>query len=305
MGISMKELTMTLHDNHQVEVAVFEPENPIGTVQVLHGMAEHMGRYYKIGEYFESLGYKVVMNNHMGHGKSGSDDDRGHFDQIETLARQAEEVLESFVIKDKPVILIGHSMGSIIARQYVIMFPDRFDALILSGTSFYEGSHRLSLQTLNSLMLVFGKKAKLHSVNQAVIKQFNKKIKPLKTESDWLSRNEDNVRSFIDDPYSGFDMSLNALAEILRAMKHTQKKHEIKKMNPDMPILLVSGQEDAFSNYGKGIEKLGRAYKQAGMTHVRVQLYKHSRHEVLFESNQEEVLDRLLIWLKGIVKHDR
>lgn len=294
---------MSMHDNQKIEVAVFEPEHPIGTIQLLHGMAEHMARYYAIGEYFEQLGYKVIMHNHMGHGKSVSKEARGHFEHIEALARHAEEVLESLVVKDKPVILVGHSMGSIVARQYVILFPELFDALVLSGTSYYEGRHKVSLRALNALMLIFGKKAKLNYINQMSLKQFNKKIKPLQSESDWLSRNIDNVKSFINDPYTGFDMSLNALAEILRAMKRTQKIKEMKKMNADMPILLVSGEEDAFSNYGKGIKKLGKLYKNAGMKMVRVQLYKQSRHEVLFETNQDEVLDRILLWLKGIIKH--
>ncbi|KAA1040344.1 lysophospholipase [Macrococcus equipercicus] len=300
----MKEYTMSMRDNQKLEVAVFEPAAPIGTIQVLHGMAEHMARYYKIGEYFEALGYKVIMHNHMGHGKTIGQEARGHFEHIETLARHAEEVLESLVVKDKPVILIGHSMGSMIARQYVVLFPDLFDALVLSGTSYYDSRHKVSLQALNALMLVFGKKAKLRRINQMTLKQFNKKIKPLQTESDWLSRNVDNVKSFIDDPYTGFDMSLNALAEILRAMKRTQKKKEMKKMNYEMPVLLVSGEEDAFSNYGKGIKKLGRDYKSVGMKHVRVQLYTQSRHEVLFESNQDEVLDRILLWIKGIVRDE-
>lgn len=295
---------MTLHDNYQAEVAVFTPAHPIGTIQILHGMAEHYERYLQLAEVFENAGYKVILHNHQGHGKF-KPEMHGHFDSLDQLVSHAYEIFESLCITDQPKILLGHSMGSVISRQYISAYPDLFDALILSGTAYYDYKHRAARAALKSLMLRKGKDAKLTSINDLTLKQFNRRIKPLKTDSDWLSYNEENVRSFIDDPNTGFLMSLNALYEIMNGLKQSQQRRYLKHWNKEMPILLVSGMEDAFGEYGKGIKKLGQLYKKYGMKHVTVQLYSGSRHEVMFEENKDEVAERLLNWIKRNVAHDK
>ncbi|TDM04144.1 alpha/beta fold hydrolase [Macrococcus carouselicus] len=299
----MEKFSVTLADNNQTEVTVFSPEEPIGTLQFLHGMSEHTDRYQDIGQYFKALGYKVIMHNHLGHGGLVEEDARGHFESINQLVQHSEEILQSFKVQDKPVILIGHSMGSVISRQYVLTYPDEFSALIMVGTSFFDNRAQVALSLLNAMIAVKGKESRSEFANELTIKTFNKKFRPLTTDSDWLSANPENVQSFVADPLTGFNMSLNAYREILRSMKKSQRKRELKKMRRTMPVLLVSGKDDAFSNFGKGIEKLGNLYKQNGMHHVTVQLYSHARHEVLFERNQTEVLHRIAVWMQQ-VQHD-
>ncbi|TDL95330.1 alpha/beta fold hydrolase [Macrococcus brunensis] len=299
----MEKFTVTLADNHQTEVMTFTPKHPVGTLQFLHGMAEHMDRYQDLGQYFKALGYKVIMHNHAGHGGLVQDDARGHFDSMQQLVRHSEEILETFRVPDRPAILMGHSMGSLVARRYVTMYPDHFSALILSGTSFFDAKMEAALNILRGMIAVKGENHKGDLANKVTLQQFNRKFRPLTTQADWLSADPEKVQQFVDDPLTGFNMSLNAYKEILKSMKQTQQKRLLKKMNKRMPILLVSGKEDAFSNFGKGIDQLGHLYKGAGIKHVTVQLYSYSRHEVLFESNQTEVMDRIALWLEQ-VHHD-
>ncbi|TDM12703.1 alpha/beta fold hydrolase [Macrococcus bovicus] len=299
----MEKFTVTLADNHQTEVMTFTPDHPIGTVQFLHGMAEHMDRYQDLGQYFKARGYKVIMHNHVGHGGLVQDDEKGHFDSMQQLVQHSAEILETFKVPDRPVVLIGHSMGSVVARRYVTMYPEHFAALILSGTSYFDAKMAAALQLLRGMIAVNGKDHKGDFANKVTLKQFNRKFRPLTTPSDWLSADPEKVQRFIDDPLTGFNMSLNAYKEILKSLKLTQQKRQLKRMNKHMPILLVSGKEDAFSNFGKGIDRLGHLYKEAGIEHVTVQLYSHSRHEVLLESNQTEVMERMARWLEQ-VSHD-
>lgn len=288
---------MTLKDNTQLEIMVVNPmTRPIGTVQILHGMSEHMERYHQVAQYFASLGYLVVLNNHRGHGKQIDESTRGHFESIDQLVNDAHEILMTFIVPGR-TILLGHSMGSIVARKYLMMYPDLFTDAILVGTGYYDAQYIASLRLLKSLIKVKGEDAILPKINAITTKQFNKKFKPLRTNSDWLSLNQENVDQFVNDPYCGFDVSLQVFLSVAQSMKLTQQRKSIKQMNTSLNLLFVSGMDDPFSNFGKGIEKLARIYKNAGIDNVTVQLYKDARHEVLNEVNQRQVLENIGKWL--------
>lgn len=288
---------ITLKDNTQIEIKVIDPiQQPIGTVQILHGMSEHMDRYTNIAHYFVSLGYKVVLHNHRGHGKQIVESTRGHFDSIEQLVNDAHEILMTFKVPGR-TILLGHSMGSIVARKYLMMYPKVFTDAILVGTGYSDAQYIASTRLLKSLIKVKGEDAILPKINAITTKQFNKKFKPLRTKSDWLSLNQKNVDQFVNDPYCGFDVSLQVFLSVAQSMKETQHRRAIKQMNPSINLLFVSGMDDPFSNFGKGIEKLARLYNKAGIENVTVQLYENARHEVLNEMNQRQVLDNIGKWL--------
>lgn len=289
---------ITLKDNTQIEIMVIEPfGKPIGTVQILHGMSEHMERYKHVAHYFASLGYKVVLHNHRGHGKQIDEATRGHFDSIEQLVNDAHEILMTFKVPGR-TILLGHSMGSIVARKYLMMFPEIFTDAILVGTGFSDAQYNTSVRLLKSLIKLKGENAILPKINAFSSKQFNRKFKPLRTKSDWLSFNEENVDQFVKDPYCGFDVSLQVFLSIAQTMKETQQRRSIRQMDPSLNLLFVSGKDDPFSNFGKGIEKLARIYNKAGIEDVTVQLYNNARHEVLNEVNQQQVLENIGKWLK-------
>lgn len=288
---------ITLKDNTQMELIVIQPQNPIGIMQILHGMSEHIDRYINVAHFFSQLGYLVIMHNQRGHGKQIEESLRGHFDSIIQLVDDAYEIFKTFQHPGR-TILLGHSMGSIIARKYITRYPEVFSDCILVGTGYYDMKYRSSIKLLESLIKIHGETKILKSVNQMSARQFNKKFKPLRTESDWLSLNPDNVDAFVRDPYCGFNVSLQVMLSIAECMGETQKSKSIKLINPDTNLLFVSGMDDPFSNYGKGIHKLAKKYKKFGVDNVTVQLYARSRHEVLNEVNQQEVLNNIGKWLK-------
>lgn len=288
---------MTLKDNTQLEMMMIEPGTKVkGTIQILHGMSEHMERYVAVASYFSERGYRVIMHNQRGHGKQIPDYTRGHFDSVEQLVTDGREIMETYRAGER-IILLGHSMGSIVARKYIAMYPDMFTDCILVGTGYYDAKYKASILLLKSLIKVHGANAILPSVNNISTTQFNRKFKPLKTDRDWLSLSEENVQSFIDDEYCGFDVSLSVLLSVAESMQETQQRKIIKSMDAGLNLLFVSGTDDPFSNFGKGIHKLARLYNK-GIENVTVQLYHNARHEVLNEVNRTEVLDNIGKWLR-------
>lgn len=301
---------ITVEDGTNLEVKLDKANKErIGIVHIFHGMAEHMGRYDLFVESLNQQGYDVIRHNHRGHGKDIIERERGHYDSMQIVAADAYEILQTLYPERNglPYIVLGHSMGSIIARKYVEMYPDTAQGLILTGTGLFpkvKGNFLVIGMKLISLIL--GKRRRLRWVNNLAFKPFNKRIPDAKTESDWLSTKKDEVNKYCEDPYCGFLMSNQAIYETIHEMMVTSRPSEIKKMNPDLPVLLISGKEDPFGDYSKGIRRLGVAMKRNGVQHITVQLYRNKRHEILFEEDHLQTWNNMYDWIKkNILKKNK
>lgn len=281
-------------------------DDPIGIVHIFHGMSEHMDRYDTLAQSLNQQGYHVIRHNHRGHGKE-IDTVRGHFDSVSQVVNDAHEIqttYQSQLGKDLPYIILGHSMGSIIARQYVQVYSSAVNGLILSGTGLFPFWQGYAILPILKLITLFtGKKRKSKGLNRLMHGKFNKKFKPLRTPNDWLSSDEKQVNTYVDDPYSGFLVSNQLIYSVVKAMMQTGRQKNIRKTDSTIPILLISGKDDAFGEYSKGVRRLGRQLKKGGMDHVTVQLYANKRHEVLFEKDYEIVWKHMLDWIgRQIIK---
>lgn len=292
---------MAVSDGTMLETRVNQAHyEAVGIIHIFHGMAEHMDRYGQLAEALVNQGYHVVRHNHRGHGKE-IDTIRGHFDSIVQVVQDAYEIQDTYqsqLGKHLPYIILGHSMGSIIARHYLQRHSDKVEGVILSGTGIYpiwKGYPTLFL--LKIITLLFGKKRKLKWLNQLMIGQFNKSFKPLRTQSDWISSVEEQVDAYVNDPYSGFLVSNQLIYTVTQSMIQTARIQNIKSIHPSVPILLVAGKEDAFGHNGKGVRQLGQKFKQGGIYHITVQLYAYKRHEILFEKDYEYVWKHMLDWI--------
>ncbi|WP_256083749.1 serine aminopeptidase domain-containing protein, partial [Staphylococcus aureus] len=134
---------------------------------------------------------------------------------------------------------------------------------------------------------------------QLVSNRFNKKIRPLRTQSDWLSSNPNEEDNFIKDPYSGFNVSNQLLYQTAYYMLHTSQLTNMKMLNHAMPILLVSGYDDPLGDYGKGILTLANIYRKAGIKNVKVNIYHHKRNAELFAKDHDKFWEDLF---KGLNK---
>lgn len=189
-------------------------------------------------------------------------------------------------------------MGSIIARLFVETYPKYVDGLVLSGTGMYPLWKGLpTVKALQIIKKIYGADKRVEWVNKLVSNTFNKKIQPLRTKSDWISSNPVEVDKFVKDPYSGFNVSNQLLYETAYYMLRTSQLKHMKVLNKAMPILFVSGYDDPLGDYAKGILKLANIYRKAGLKNVKVNLYHHKRHEVLFEKDYENIWQDLFKWL--------
>ena len=301
---------ITVEDGTMLEVKVDKAKiATFGVIHIFHGMAEHMDRYEALVQSLTQQGYDVIRHNHRGHGKDINEDERGHYDDMKTIAQDAYEIAQTLYDNDKnvPYIVLGHSMGSIIARLFVEKYPDMAQGLILTGTGQYPKWKGIpAVLGLKLITLFTGKQKRLNWVNNLVYKSFNKKIDKPETNSDWLSSKRDEVDKFVKDEYTGFLVSNQLIYQTVKYMIKTANYNQLKKMNPLLPVLFISGKEDPFGDYGSGIRKLGRKLKGAGIKHITVQLYAHRRHEILFEDDQQMIWNHMFDWIqKQVIKNNQ
>ena len=278
------------------------PDNPIGVIQIVHGITEHIGRYEEFASYMANLGYIVVGNDHLGHGKSIITDKPkmyiGKLGSWDYLVKDIHTLYELISEEHKlPTYLIGFSLGSFVSRHYLIDYNPNYQKAILVGTGIQLG---LVLNILK--MIVKGEVKKIGEENTSkFIKDlsfgtYNKQIKDTKTDCDWLTSSEEEINKYLNDPLVGKDITGSLFYELLDGMVYTSKLSNIKKMK-DLPILLLSGLDDPVGSKGNGVKKLESIYKKNNID-VTLKLYEGKRHDLFHETNKLEVFKDIEEYIK-------
>ena len=278
------------------------PDNPIGVIQIVHGITEHIGRYEEFASYMANLGYIVVGNDHLGHGKSIINDKPkmyiGKLGSWDYLVKDIHTLYELISEEYKlPTYLIGFSLGSFVSRHYLIDYNPNYQKVILVGTGIQPG---LVLNILK--MIVKGEVKKIGEENTSkFIKDlsfgtYNKQIKDTKTDCDWLTSSEEEINKYLNDPLVGKDITGSLFYELLDGMIYTSKLSNIKKMK-DLPILLLSGLDDPVGSKGSGVKKLESIYKKNNID-VSIRLYEGKRHDLFHETNKLEVFKDIEEYIK-------
>ena len=302
--------TFTTHDNETIFYYEWPSNKNIvlkGIVQISHGIGEHAGRYHSIANSLQNEGYAVFANDHRIHGKSvKSEDYLGYYDGDDYFSdamndmRQLTEIIKK-ANPNKKIILFGHSMGSLLSREYVTRYGEDLDALILSGTaSFMKGLGSFGLLSAQFLGKLNGKHRSNELLKNLFFSQFNKKFKPNRTKVDWISSDENQVDLFEADPLRIEDFSLSVFKDILKGSKKIDKDATFEKTPKNLPIFIFSGDKDPIGEMGKGVKKVVKKYKNAGIKNLTLKLYREGRHEMLNEINKEEVEKDVLNWLNKI-----
>ena len=277
-----------------------------GIVQISHGIGEHIGRYKRIASILQEQGYHVYGNDHRAHGNSVKSKEYLGVYKGKNYFSDAVEDMRQLTLKikkehpNKKIILIGHSMGSLLSRQYVTKYGDDLDALILSGTANYmKGLGFVGLTTTSVVCALKGRVRENKTLNSIFFGEFNRKFRPNRTKFDWLSRDEKIVDLFDADPNRTENFSLGVYKDIIKASKHVNSKKVFKATPKKLPIYIFSGDKDPVGNMGKGVKKVQKQYKNAGIKDLTLKLYDGGRHEMLNEINKKEVEQDLLNWLNN------
>ena len=288
----------------------FPDSKPQAVLQIAHGIAEHILRYEALAAYLTDRGFAVAGNDHLGHGLSGPEirlsfGSEGSWDRVtedmETLRRRMKKKFP-----DTPQFLLGHSMGSFLARTYLIRFPGVIDGCILTGTG-QPAAALIAAGRFIAMEECFRQGADQPSylLNALAFGAYNAPFAPNRTTHDWLSVNEQNVDCFLASPLCGGIPTGGLIRELLRGLQFIGKPGNLKRMDLSTPVLFLSGEDDPVGEMGKGVRRVFRMFSRVGMRDLSVRLYEKERHEILNESNREEVFRDLLLWMKARISNER
>jgi alpha-beta hydrolase superfamily lysophospholipase len=280
-----------------------------GVIQISHGVGEHAGRYQPIAKILQREGYEVYANDHRIHGKSAKNDAfLGFYDGDDYFSDALNDMrhLTDIIKKEHPnkkIILFGHSMGSLLSREYATKYGGDLEALILSGTAnFMKGLGSFGLLSAQFLGKLNGKHRSNEFLKKLFFTQFNKKFKPNRTKVDWISSDENQVDLFEADPLRIEDFSLSVFLDLLKGSKKVNQVSTFKNTPKDLPLFIFSGDKDPVGEMGKGVEKVTNKYQKSGIKDITLKLYKGGRHEMLNEVNKNEVEQDVINWLNEKIK---
>ncbi len=295
-------------DGANIQVRGWVIEQPKAIVQVLHGMAEHSARYARLARALADAGYSTYAHDHRGHGQSvpegGSPGHMADSDGWNRIVEDAHGVNREIAKRhpNVPIIILGHSMGSFVLQQLLFEHPNDMIAAALSGSN----GKPPPIAVLGKLVARIerarvGKRSPSPVMQKLTFEDYNKAFAPNRTEFDWLSRDPEEVDKYVADPLCGFAVSTQVWIDMLAALDRISNPRNVAKVPKGMPIYVFAGARDPVGDYGKGVKRLREAYKRAAIFDVRLKLYPDARHEVLNETNRQEVTNDLIAWLDEIV----
>lgn len=274
-------------DGIPIHVHEWQPAGPPrGVLQVAHGMGEHAGRYAPLAETLTAQGFAVYANDHRGHGLSRHAAP-GHLGEDGWNRLVGDLVTLSETIRKRhpglPLVLLGHSLGSFAAQQYVLHHSHLIDALALAGTTAVD-------------VMIANQAAEIGDPLAAL----NKGFEPARTPFDWLSRNPEAVDAYLADPLCGFSLDAEGMRQIAAASAGLGQPQGIPA---HLPVYILVGDRDPL-NAGLALsDLLVDRYRQAGLTDITYHIYREARHELFNETNRTEVEDDLLVWLERVLAH--
>lgn len=295
---------------NNLNVIIWETEKePIGVLQIVHGMAEYIDRYDNFAKYMTEHGFNVIGHDHLGHGHSVNDErDYGFFAEengdkiiIEDMHSVTQYAREKW--EELPNFILGHSMGSFCLRQYLTKYSNDVFGAIIMGTGWIPSAAALLGKTIATNTC---KSKGSHTVNPLLIKltlePYNKPFAPARTNCDWLSRDEKQVDLYVNDKLCGFDFTAGAYKDFFTILEKIAKNRQLIGMRKSLPILITSGSVDPVGGK-KACEKLNAQYKRCGIDDVTLKLWENDRHEILNELDKSDVYDYIYNWLKSKIQN--
>lgn len=283
--VERQERTFVDAEGVTIHYSVWPVPSPRAVIQLAHGLGEYANRYEPFAQDLANVGYAVWADDHRGHGRTGMQQHGGDLRRMGRLGpgglRATVAAVERFTAivheenPDLPVVLLGHSWGSLLAQIAIDRDARPYDAVVLSGSAFR------TLRHMNS-----GDLSKRHRPPGGGL------------GTEWLSRDETVQRAFVEDPLT-FDAKAAKLFGIRDGLRLLGRP---STMTRDVPMLLQVGAEDSFGG-PRSVELLAEAYRTAGLTDVTVQVYPEARHEIYNELNRDEVIGDLSDWLDAHTKY--
>jgi alpha-beta hydrolase superfamily lysophospholipase len=298
-------------DHNRLYVNAWVPTTaPKAVVMLSHGMAEHSGRYDRLGAALAEEGFALYAHDQRGHGRTAAHGVLGHYADkdgwnkvVGDLAALSASIGQRH--PGAPVFLLGHSMGSYIAQAYLLHHSASVQGAVLSGSNFQPVSlYRTAAVVARLERWRQGPTGRSALIEFLSFGSFNNKFKPVRTPFDWLSRDPQEVDAYVIDPLCGFRCTNQFWLDMLGGLQQISKASNLAQIDKSLPILIMGGECDPVSE-GKRLKDLADALTGTDHHAVSLKIYPQARHEILNETNREGVTRDLLAWLDQALAEPR
>ena len=300
----MQNFTMQTQDRLALYVRHWPCGGPRAVIQIVHGMAEHGGRYDAFARFLNQNGFAVVADDHRGHGKSVQDiKDLGYMADDNGFERlvEDEKQINDWIAKQypgTPRVLLGHSMGSFASQRYFEKYGGTVDALLLTGTnSFPAQPVKLGRKLAKGLMKLHGRRYKSFLIDRLAFLHYHAKVPKDVGRYGWLTRDMAILNEYLHDQYCGAVFPVSFFYDLFTGFLTIHEKENLKRIPKDKPIYIFCGSDDPVGEYGAGPARLYSLYTSLGVQDVSLRLYPRARHELLNEINLKQVYADLLSFL--------
>ncbi len=290
----------------QIHAIEWLPEGEVrGVLQIAHGMVEFIDRYDRFARFMASQGFRVVGNDHLGHGKSVRDESQygyfaehdGNFCVIGDMQQLREDTQKQH--PELPYFLLGHSMGSFLARQFIEKHGEGLAGAIIMGTGYQPmATLDMGISLTGSFQRTRGGYYRSSVINNMALGSYSAAFQPARTKSDWLTKDEAIVDAYEANPLNQFMFTVNGYYNMFCGIRYAQRQVNLDKIPKTLPVLVVSGEKDPVGDFGKGPRLVAQSYLNTGLTDVTLKLFPDDRHEILNELDREAVDRFLLHWIE-------
>lgn len=285
---------------------------PRAVLQIVHGMAEHAGRYARFAEALVADGFAVYAQDLPGHGRTGEmsglfghlADSKGWQRTLDVIAAVRQRAMADY--PELPVFLFGHSMGSFLAQGEISRNGHQLAGAILCATTGNLGPlRRPGMAMMRASAIVNGLRHATPLGEQLSFKAFNKAFAPNRTDFDWLSRDAAEVDKYVNDPHCGFRCTAGLWLDLLNAGGSFMQSARLRQIPKELPIMLIGGGDDQAVKGEAGPRSLELAYRKVGIKRVDLRIYPGARHELLNETCREQVSADIRQWLGNLIHAPR
>lgn len=295
----MKKLNFKSFDNTEIAYCLWDNvKSPKGIIQIVHGMAEYVARYDNFAKFLNSKGYIVFGDDHRGHGDTAGEANLGvtnkncFTDTVSDISTLTDKIIEKYKL---PLFIFGHSYGSFLCQRYIQLYSGKIQGVVLSGSA-WMGSGLVKmgkmLANFQGAFIDHKKPAKL--ISKLSFGAFSNPFTDTDMKNRWLSRDKDVVKSYNDDVYCGYVMSIGFQVSFMNNVTKLNNRESLEKIRKDLPIFITSGSLDPVGGNSKLVRKLYEMYTELCIKDVSIKIYDNARHEILNEINKDEVYADML-----------
>jgi len=288
-----------------VSYLTYTPEGePKAIVQIAHGMAEHFGRYHAFAEYLVREGFVVCGNDHLGHGETApGPEDFGYFGEKNGWINMMDDLhLLTLKMKqrygDLPYFLIGHSMGSLLARAYLTYYGKELSGTVLIGTSGDNPAAKAALPLINLISSMKGDRHRSELIYYLAFGNYNKRYEKGSRKLAWMSQDNEVLDAFRADPKCNFILTVAGFRDLMKVLLYVSRKNWAAEVPQKLPVILLSGDMDPVGGFGEGTRQVFKQLQMAKIEDLSLKLYPGLRHEILNEPGNEQIYKDILEWIQ-------